>query len=354
MNRPTLLFIANIDSSLHDGISKKILEQSTALSTQYDVKLVLIPTVSGCDNIYAWLQGYIASIYECFRYRRASITYIRNLTGICSILFFPVLVSLQFKRVYIDIPTYPIEPNRTIVSHIDAILKRTFFRFFVTRIFAVGLPLEKIWGVFAVPMNNCIDVQARPTSRLSPDNNPMYRNYPIRLISVSSFAPWHGTARLINSLSIYRHLPIQVVFVGFGPEYQKSLDLSIKLGLTSHIMFAKTQHGNQLDRIFDTVHIGVDSLSRSQTNHKVNQSLKSREYCSRGIPFIKAHSDPIFDDQEFSYTVSSDDSCINLEHILEWYTKLCNQPTPGIRNFALQNFCWTLEYSRLGLFDSVS
>lgn len=74
-----------------------------------------------------------------------------------------------------------------------------------------------------------------------------------------------------------------------------------KLNLRKYVIFHGPQHGDALTKIFESSNIAVDSLGRHRSNNEYNCSLKSKEYCARGLPFVKSHKDDAFEGTNYFY-----------------------------------------------------
>lgn len=72
----------------------------------------------------------------------------------------------------------------------------------------------------------------------------------------------------------------------------------------------------------------------------MGSTLKVREYCARGIPFIIGYKDiSLNKGLKFYYEVSNDETLLELNKILEWYKNL-NVESREIRKFAIENLSW--------------
>ena len=84
------------------------------------------------------------------------------------------------------------------------------------------------------------------------------------------------------------------------------------------------QGGDDLDKIYNKVDIGICSLGCYKKGIYWSSELKSREYLSKGIPIVAGINIDILKviSKEFYLQFPNDDSEINLEEIIDFYDKI--------------------------------
>jgi glycosyltransferase involved in cell wall biosynthesis len=330
-----------------DGITKKIKNQVKAMAEYNDVTLFVINSNEMSIN-----QGpetrknKVFSYYHLWQYatkNNVDVLYVRNVGGLGSVLFLTLSLLLRKKRIIIEIPTYPFdgETDRVGIKQILSKTVRSFYKFSVTSIVYMGAKTNIIWNIPAIQIENGIEVSDYPLKKQKKISEA------IEFICVSSLARWHGYDRLIKAIN-EANIPCVFHVVGDGPELKNLQQLAKNEDSLGTIIFHGFKEGDDLDAIFDMAHIAIDSLGRHRTGNAYNSSLKSKEYSARGIPFIKSHIDNAFDDCEFVYDVTADESIIDINEVVKWYKKI-NEKPEVIREFAKENLCWEKQIEKIGL-----
>jgi glycosyltransferase involved in cell wall biosynthesis len=192
-----------------------------------------------------------------------------------------------------------------------------------------------------ITISNGIVVDSIPLRSLP----KMERDQKIILVCVADFSPWHGIDRIINGIARYTGSRSVILhLVGGGSEIPYLRNLAVQNNLSDNIVFHEALSGPKLDKVFDESHIAVGSLGMHRNKLSESSTLKSREYCSRGIPYIIACSDPDFPD-EFPYIlrVPPDESFINMEQVVMFVSRVFQDPEhpKKMRQYAIEH----LDYS---------
>lgn len=308
-------------------------------------------------------QGY----RTCFLFAKEVLTrfsfdilYIRRL-GI-SVLFYGGLIrrikSRGISLIY-EIPTYPFE----IQDHWKK---------------AAAQKLEVFFLEYAVfPYTDCIPVYC---SRLSPPMRPQmlavensveaafytgYRDlgYPeegkvLRMLAIAYVQKWHGYDMLLRAMKAYRgDWKLSFTLCGNPTEETPRLAaLAQELGL-ANVYFVREDEIGDPQTFFAGFHLGIGALgigrkggkqtpgehredskknSRDETypnvrsNEKkeeyLDTSIKNKEYCAMGLPFIHGDRDISFDPaQSFHYQTEIRNGELDLEAVIRWYSCLEKQ-----------------------------
>ncbi|HHK8314339.1 TPA: hypothetical protein ACQVLB_004989, partial [Serratia marcescens] len=216
----------------------------------------------------------------------------------------------------------------------------------------MGAFTKEIWGVKALRIFNSVDIS----------QNPMIKNCfsktvndePIRLIGVAQLAFWHGYDRIITGLAEYyknssNSKAVYFDIVGnsdFGGAESELKALVDKLNLRKYVIFHGPQHGDALTKIFESSNIAVDSLGRHRSNNEYNCSLKSKEYCARGLPFVKSHKDDAFEGTNYFYQVPPDESAIDISELLNWYKRV-DFDLNEMRCFVENELVWEVQMEKV-------
>lgn len=248
-------------------------------------------------------------------------------------------------KIIVEIPTYPYfqEWNRVIDKPLIWKEKRVIPKVAAEKLVDYYLTLtddKEIFGIPTIIFDNCIDIDDYILKKNAQNNDV------IHLLGVALLANWHGYDRVIRGLNEYyknSFSAIKVIFhvVGEGPEFSKLKEIVKQLSLEEYVIFEGKKHGDDLNSIFDRCTIGVGSLGIYRKGLSNARSLKNREYCARGIPFIKAGGDSMFDDYEYCLSFSNNDDPIDISKIVSWSETIdYEKAAVSMREYAIHNLDW--------------
>ena len=196
-------------------------------------------------------------------------------------------------------------------------------------------------------MTNGIDVNSLPLIDDKPKTNE------INLFCAAHFSYWHGIDRLIYGLSQYdMNPPVILHLVGHGPELNTCAELVRKFNLERHIKLYGFLEKEKLSQIAQVCDVGVGPMAIHRKGINESCSLKTREFCLRGLPFIYSGKDADFEDTlPFVQQIASTDDPIDIETIVDFAKSV--QQNPQIRyqerKYAIENLSWTFKIR--GLID---
>lgn len=102
---------------------------------------------------------------------------------------------------------------------------------------------------------------------------------------------WSGLDRLIESIEAHPNLPFKLFITGNATNKRAHYERPF-VELTGRLS------DEDLERLIDTVDLGVSNLANYLIHFEETTNLKSRDYFSRGLPFIQSNSMPDIDDSE--------------------------------------------------------
>ncbi len=176
---------------------------------------------------------------------------------------------------------------------------------------------------------------------------PRFDSREIHLLFVGNVSRWHGLDRMILGIANYRGpVSIHLHVVGDGDELEHVKQVKNALAPAANIHFCGFLSGPALTRMFDSCHIAIGSLGLHRNRMNQGSSLKVREYCSRGIPFIVSNKDPDFPDNfEYCLHVDPTDTPVPMEEVISFAMKACENPDhPGImRTYAQEHLDWHVK-----------
>ena len=85
-------------------------------------------------------------------------------------------------------------------------------------------------------------------------------------------------------------------------------------------------------------HIGVGGLAYHKRGATIDSSIKSKEYCALGLPFLYEVPDMAFDKEwEYHYKIPSDESPVDFEKVINWYKSLPKEHSVVMHKYAEDN-----------------
>lgn len=272
-------------------------------------------------------------------YKEIQYIYVRYFfTSIFSINYFKFLKKIGVK-IILELPTYPYDKEikkENFFTKWDKKYRLELYRY-VDKI--VTYSEDKIiWGVSCINIANGIDLEE---VRIINKKQHMGFNF----ISVSNCSFWHGIDRFLYSLLQYIKNggaeKIKFHIVGEGSETSK-LKKIVKdnIELQDIVIFYGFKSGEKLDEIYNNSDIAVSSLGFFRDGTEKGSTLKVREYCAKGLPFILGYKDTSFiGNEKFIYNVPNNESLIDISKVIKWYKSLeCTHKE--IRKYAEENLGW--------------
>lgn len=262
-------------------------------------------------------------------------------------------------QIIAEIPTYPYEEEkRSFIDRLSLLMDHYYRKklsIYLDGITHYGLE-TKIFGVPTIPISNGVAVNKINISASQPQKDQ------IRLIAIANWSYWHGLDRLIEGLKNYylnKNPKIQVTLkiIGHGKAIAQYKDLVNKYGLQSHVRFFPPMTNEALDAHFDHVDIGIGTLGIHRKNIAIDASLKHREYCARGIPFLLAGKDLDFPDQ-LSFVLKSPptDEAIEIHRLINFWEHLAldnKTKKVEIRKYAEGHLGWEERIKKVITFMEV-
>ena len=203
---------------------------------------------------------------------------------------------------------------------------------------------DEIYGIPCVRSANGIDLS---TLRLRVPARPKRG---IDLITVGNLAHRHGIDRTLHGIREYAQSgaaevePVTLNIVGDGPVLPALRSLVTALDIQRFVRFHGMLNGNQLDEVFDLADVALDSLGLHRLQLRSSSSLKAREYCGRGVPFVFATHDPDFPpDLDFVLRVPSDESALDIASLIA-FAKQMREARSAVdtemRHYAESHLSW--------------
>lgn len=359
------IYFSNCDlSNTGSGPSKKINMQIQA------IKSLGIDVIS--PKVYAdqlWQRIYVKLPFTSSWYDHKVKTYIRDKMDGMNFVYFrhdvftrqliKNLKLLKMKKITVlyEIPTYPYDRNSNKPINWFMRQKDKYWRNHVHGLIDYIVDYsdsKEIFGCKTINIFNGIDVNFVSKRRYKPHGDD------INLIGVALLARAHGFDRIIHAINRYDESKCckRIVFhiVGEGDAKRELVTLTKKLELENKVIFHGFKGSSELDEIYDIADIGVGALAlhRRIKDQKVS-SLKTKEYCAKGLPFITCENDGAFiaENFPFAYIIGQNEEEIDLYALVEWYTKLLEEyggnekMAETIRDYASRNLAWAQQMKKV-------
>lgn len=186
------------------------------------------------------------------------------------------------------------------------------------------MPHDKVWGCDTVCIDNGINIED-----FKLNVKKKYSNNKIVLLGVANVAKWHGFDRVIEGLGEYykdkQELEVEFRIVGDSDLIDTLKSRVNELGISDKVEFLGIKRGNELENEYYNCDIGVSSLGMHRIGIKNGSTLKTKEYCGYGIPFIMAYKEKeINDNFKYCLNIDADESPVDIKDVVRFYNSLKN------------------------------
>lgn len=314
----------------YSGVAQKIESQAAAfVSNGFEIDVMY------CDNSTRLL----GSLGRRISFLSDGVKWPREISGyqgiyarkptVCTKGFIRTLARIKENDpsvpVVVEIPTYPYDDQFKSFKSKPALMTDRLWRgkmhLYVDRVVDLygNKEVFKIQTVSAINGINLDGIAAR---------KPSYRAEEINLLCVASFAKWHGVDRMLSGLHEYYSLggrrKVVLHLIGGGPALFDLKSQVEEYALQNSVLFHGVIPHDKLDAWFDECCFAIESLADYRRGVSVSNSLKSREYLARGIPFAYSTDIDVFRDERPSscYRVPSDDSPIDIGALIKFIDDL--------------------------------
>lgn len=363
-----LLYFSFYPDELTDGISRKIKEQTKALTLLNNEVHIGRPKI-GKDYIEYFIDNqkiatfrtdFIGKIeyYYCLFKELYSIIQSKDIEAVyfrynlaCNHSMINFLRKLHDSKIAIaiEIPTYPYDGEQrcnsivTTLKTLSDYWYRTKLHKYIDYIVTFSND-AKIWDCPTIAISNAVNPNLIKIWEMPKMNDTF------SMIGVANLADWHGFDRIIRGISDYNkrcgEYKIEFHIVGgdsTNSTVMKLKKLTTELGLIQNIIFHGKLSGTELNNVFDSSHIAIGSLGRHRNGIKSMKSLKNIEYATRGIPFIYSEDNSDFDSKPYVLKFNKDDSPIDIKSIIRFSQSIEYNPM-SIRK-SVSNLTWIKQMS---------
>ncbi len=373
----------DVNSDKKTGVNKKIKNQVIALR-----ELGHEVTLSGCRNNEMYFDNgntihTVQIKYGLTHYRwsvkkilksdelKYDIVYIRFPGSIEPFFYFTLRdFSLSGSIVLLELPTYPIGQELkellknewkkkkllSLIIHCMAIANHRLFsrkmKTIVTKI-VTYMPYDSIWNIKTIQIDNGVDVDACPAIF---KDSAHKANNKMRLITVANVSTWHGIDRVITGIKEYYERnknvdhDVQLTIVGDSPLCEELKQLAIQSHVDDKVIFAGAKFGDDLLYEYLNADVAIGSLGMHRINVINGSTLKVKEYCSLGIPFVYAYNEQQLSDS-FLYAkkIPADDTPVNIDEIINFYEQLDFDSIKSVEmhEYAEKHYTWKRQMKKV-------
>lgn len=285
--------------------------------------------------------------------------------------FFNTLKSIKKQNIYIflELPTYPFDGERRLFLKSE-IKKKRYLSYFLRQVIYFSEKIytlrikkyvnkivtfmshKKIWGINTIVIENGVNVNEYLPALLSKSKE--YEDIFV-LTGVANISEWHGYDRVIEGIKNYKSSMSKkrnIIFnvVGNSVEAERLQELVNSYNLNDCVFFLGTLYNDDLKKVYEQTDLAIGSLGMHRIGLSEGSTLKVKEYCSLGIPFVISYVERGLP-ENFSYclNVSSNDSAIEIQELVDFNSKFSDRKMVSevMHEFAVVNFSWNKQMNRI-------
>ncbi|MDW3616605.1 glycosyltransferase [Enterococcus faecium] len=267
-------------------------------------------------------------------------------------------------KVIMEVPTYPIDGEyqielkslkskkqymeyckKRIVFGVHHILEKRIYKYLFRIV--TFMPNEKIWGVKTIIIDNGVD-----TTNFLPIKQKKRQH--ITLTAVANVSKWHGLDRVIEGLKIYyqeesNNKKVFFNIVGGGEEIDNLKKLVNEYELNAYVKFLGPKFGLELLSIYSNTDIAVSSLGLFRIGLSTGSTIKTKEYCALGLPFILGYEEvKITNDFKYALKIPANNSPVSIQDIINFYNKIQEEEySEKMHDFAVSYFDWKVQMKKV-------
>ena len=156
---------------------------------------------------------------------------------------------------------------------------------------------------------------------------------------------WAGLERLIRSIEAFPELKFRLYITGNADKQPERYARSF-VTLTGRLPY------EELDELIDDVDLGVSNLENYMIHFEETTNLKSRDYYSRGLPFIQSNTMPDIEGTEgedYYHYVPNNDSIIDMKavHAFAMRMRKAHKHPEKMHRFAVKHLDWKMTTAEL-------
>ena len=224
-----------------------------------------------------------------------------------------------------EIPTYPLDTNETLLYKIRDSLEMKLYASLedsialTTVILRQDIKLPDNW----ISFHNGIDISQYSVTPVPPLKDR------VDFLIVANMADWHRYDRMIRAMQDYtgKYILHLTVIAPENETVNRLRELVKECGLNEKVEFVGKKDTHEIREIAKECHIGIGQLSWSADCSPQINTLKTKDYCAMGLPFVTSCRDTSFEpDYPYAYVLRKMDDELILSDMIDWYEKIHSNP----------------------------
>lgn len=282
-----------------------------------------------------------SEIESIVRNIKPEIVYIRRID--INIIFYKKCISeiSSISKLIYEIPTYPFDKTTSIKSNFLQIFELLYLKYVIKKfitIFAVNIQKKcKKWDNM-VEIFNGINIEGyeikKQISKTQNENNSL------NLIGIAHLNYWHGYDRIIKTIQKEKNIKLDFTIISNDTDEKRKLMEYVKENKLNNKVHFLCDNQEEAKKKINEANIAIGGIGYHRRGAQYDTSIKNKEYCAMGIPFIVACEDKAFPkDFKYMYKVEANDNVIDFEKILNWYNNIITKENVSqeMHNFAEKN-----------------
>lgn len=246
-------------------------------------------------------------------------------------------------RMVLEYPTYPYERA---VGNEEILQEDREYRGQIGKYISLATTYvrgEQIHGIHTVALQNGVNVGEHAARKVRE------KGMQINLLAVAGFSSYLGYERVLEGLYLYYQNPgvydFRFYMVGDGYEKRNYMHLVKEYGLEQCVEFCGIKTGEALDWYYDNADIGIAPMGLYKEGRNLATPIKTREYCSRGMPFIYGYEDDGFTGQEsYVHKISNSPEPLDMNEVIALYERTVEKKKiiEEMHSYAETTFTWDI------------
>ncbi|SDM31307.1 glycosyltransferase [Paenibacillus jilunlii] len=282
--------------------------------------------------------------FKLFYFRRLGL----DITGWS--LIFKKIKKNNSREILYEIPTYPFDKVNRIKSIIATFAENFYFQRFIYKYIdriPVVVQNDCVLDHKMVEFNNAIDISS--IKHLYAEPKKIGKEFNVMALAHVNY--WHGYDRALRSLAAYKgEKEIYLYIISNETKELNNLrKLSSDLNIEKNVIFKKYRDVEDIQSEVRNYHVALGGLGYYRRNAKYDTSIKNKEYCAFGLPFVIANPDKSFPkDFKYQYKVLEDENIFDFNNVINWFKEISAEDyKKEMIKYACENLIYDLQMVKL-------
>lgn len=279
--------------------------------------------------------------------------------------FLSLLREIGIKKSIVEIPTFPIAGEYKAElkklyekkKYLELVLKiglfhqskflSIFIKFYLKNLVTFS-NFEKIWGIKCINVDNGVDTEK--LAKINHFSRSLQEDGTLILSGIANVSIWHGFDRVIRGISeTASNLPVKFQIVGAGDEIDNLKSLVKQLKIENKVIFLGPLYGEDLLKVYSSTDLAVSSLGMYRIGLSTGSTIKTKEYCSLGIPFIYGYTEKaIPSDWKYAVKVPNNNEYIDIAPLFSFIKSISHDEVSNeMHRYAELNFDWKIQMAKV-------